>query len=196
MATRTPQAAPVPKPNLTFSILDPVGDQMGAIDVTGMKMTWNPANGQYAIELTADTAHPFTGQFRVSINVFNPGSTSSSKLFGDHCSQCYKFGGGNKSDWDLGSATTTTLTWKGGDPELKFWKADSQVATTTAAGLGNPPGIALFRSSVDTQPIPGSPLTHEDVIGYDDPTAGTDGTAAAFINGNGSYGLATIVAAP
>lgn len=187
VAISTPQAGPAPP--LTFSIVDPVADQRGTIDVTGMKITWTP-NGKYAIELTADPANPFTGQFRININVYNPSSTSSAKVFRHVCSQCQKFGNMNKSDFDLGSATTTTLTLSGGDPELKLWKAGDQVATNSYAGLGNPPGSSLFRSSVNTQPLPGTFLTNEDMIGADDQT--WDGVSTW----DGSSGLATIVVGP
>jgi hypothetical protein len=187
VATGTPQAAQ----SLTFSIADPAGDQKGTIDVTGMTMTWTPSNGKWDIVLTADPAHPFTGQFRVNIHVYNPNSTSSGKVFQYVCSQCQKFGNMNKSDIDLGSATTTTLTLSGnGNQEIKLWMAGDPVATNSYAGLGNPPGSSLFRSSVNVQPVPGTFLTHEDMIGADDQT--WDGNATW----DGSSGLATIVVGP
>ena len=48
------------------------------------------------------------------------------------------------------------------------------------APLGNPPSATYFRSSVDTEPLPGTFLTHEDVIGYND------------LTGDVSSGVATI----
>src|SRR5439155_18475088 len=106
-----------PAPMLTFSFGDPAGDQRGAIDVTGMVMTFERKHGSYMIVLTAAAAHPFTGKFRVNINLYDPDvlkrdPTSSPSVFQAVCSQC----GGpidpkvNNSDFDLGSATTTTLT--------------------------------------------------------------------------------------
>src|SRR4051812_11191374 len=66
---------------LTFS--DPVGDQLGSIDVTGMVITFKQNNGAYTIVLTADAAHPFTGQFRVSINLYNPSAPAGQSVFQD-----------------------------------------------------------------------------------------------------------------
>jgi hypothetical protein len=153
----TAQASPPPP--LSFSIIDPVGDQQGTIDVTGMHMSWKPNNGHYTIVLTADTAHPFTGQFRVNINVYNPSAPAGFSLFSD-----------TLNDYGLGSTTTTTLTLTGSNATLKHWNAGDQVATHSfglnGGPLGNPPGVSLFRSSVVNLPF--SFLTNEDVIGVND----------------------------
>jgi hypothetical protein len=145
-------------PSFTFSITDPVGDQTGTIDVTGMVMTFDH-NGAFTIDLTADAAHPFTGQFRVNINVYNPSAPAQSSFFSD-----------NVNDYDLGSTTTTTLSLTGSNLTLKHWKAGNQVATHSLGlnhgPLGNPPGVSLFRSSVANLPF--TFLTSEDVIGVND----------------------------
>jgi hypothetical protein len=155
VAVGTLQAGPPPSSVRTFSITDPGGDQRGAIDVTTMVMTFNQKNGKYQIVLTADAAHPFSGQFRVNINVYNPSAPAANSLFSD-----------NVNDYDLGSNTATSLTLKGGDQALKDWNAGNQVATNSYAGLENPPGVSLFRSAVNNFPL--TPLTNEDMIGADD----------------------------
>jgi hypothetical protein len=147
-----------PPPSLTFSISDLQGDQRGTIDITRMDMNWKPNNGKYTIVLTADMAHPFTGQFRVNINVYDPSAPSQSSLFSD-----------TLNDYNLGSTTTTTLTLTGSDPTLKHWNAGDQVATHSLGlnngPLGNPPGVSLFRSSVSNHL---TFLADEDVIGVND----------------------------
>jgi hypothetical protein len=149
-------------------------------------MTFEQKHGNYTITLTADPAHPFVGQFRVDINLFNATRIS---LFSDICSQCDVFGihknPGN--DFDL-STPTTTLTLTGKDPTLLGWQAGDQVAThslgTGGGPLGNPPGASLFRSSVASLPL--TFLDHEDVIGVNDQSWNgsymTDTSGAATIN--------------
>src|SRR5882724_11154883 len=74
----TAQAEP-----LVFSFADPVGDNTGAIDVTAMSFDFDNATGDYTITLTATTANPFVGQFRVNINLFNPDAITIANLFSD-----------------------------------------------------------------------------------------------------------------
>lgn len=170
------QAGPPPPHTLSFS--DPIGDPTGSIDVTGMVMSFRSNSGEYTIVLTADAAHPFLGQFRVNINLYDPSAPSGQSTF-QHVAQSSAFDPkANKgNDFDLPVAQTT-LTLTGHNQVLKSWKAGDLVATSTWAGLGNPPGAALFRSSVDGLPF--TFLTNEDVIGYNDQT------------GDGSSGVATV----
>jgi hypothetical protein len=184
-AIGTLQAGPPPHPILTFSIPDPVGDESGAIDVTGMQMTFDQKTGDYTIDLTADAAHPFSSQFRVNINVFNADAPPKYSLFQDVCRQCDTFDikANSGNDFDL-PTSSLTLRLIGTSRTLKYWNPDNRVATTTWAGLGNPPGASLFRSSVLNLPLTSPPLTNEDVIGYNDQT------------GDGSSGVAIIAVSP
>ncbi len=142
---------------LSFSVLDPVGDQTGPVDVTSMVMSFDNTTGQYAIVLTADAAHPFVGQFRININLFDPdvGTTNPNPSFFSDV----------HSDFDL-TNPTTTLTFTGTQLNLEAWAAGQRVFTNSLAGTGNPDGVSLFRSSVSGFPI--GFLTNEDVIAFRD----------------------------
>jgi hypothetical protein len=179
MIVSTAQAAQtkVPKPMKTITFMDPSNDTTGAIEVTEMVMTFNK-NGVYQIVLTASADKPFFGQFRVNINLFNPDVVDlNNSSFQDVCTNCGVFSTkSNKgNDFNL-LVPTTSLTLTGHSKILKLWNAGDRVATATWAGFGNPPGSALFRSSVDN--FPQTFLTNEDVIGCDQTTFNHDYTAA------------------
>ena len=53
-----------------ISWTDPVGDNTGMVDLVGMDFTFD-ATGDYTIDLSADEANPFVGDFRININLFN-----------------------------------------------------------------------------------------------------------------------------
>jgi hypothetical protein len=137
---------------LTFSFTDLIGDQTGAIDVTKMTVLFDNSTGQYAIALRAAVAHPFVGEFRININLFNPDTDPSHSLLQDAV-----------NDFNL-AAATTKLTLIGTNSNLLAWNAGHRVATNTLAGLGNPPGSSFFRCSVTNFPI--GFLTNEDAIAY------------------------------
>ncbi len=161
------------------SFTDPVGDQTGTIDVTGMVMTFRHDDGHFKIDLTADKDHPFFGEFRVDINLFNSDALKPShSFFSAVCKNCAVFDPNtNDSDFNL-LVPTTTLTLKTGHRNaLKHWHVGDRVAISSFAGLGNPPGSSLFRSAVAG--LPSTFLTNEDTIGYNNITADgvTDGVA-------------------
>jgi hypothetical protein len=137
---------------LIFFFTDPIGDQTGAIDVTKMTVLLDNSTGQYAIALRATPAHPFVGQFRVNVNLFNPDTAPSQSVLLD-----------NVNDFNLATATTK-LSLAGTSSNLLAWQAGDRVATNTLAGLGNPPGASFFRSSVLNFPL--GFLTNEDAIAY------------------------------
>jgi hypothetical protein len=162
----------------TVSFKDPVGDQKGTIDVIGMVMTFSKKTGNYRIDLTASADHPFLGEFRVNINLYNPNVPPISSLFSDDCKNCAVFDPTtNSSDFNLANPTTTLTLKKGKSRVLKKWDLGDQVAISTDAGLGNPPGVLFFRSAVANMPF--TFLTNEDTIGYNNITADgvTDGVA-------------------
>lgn len=169
---------------LGLTYVDPSGDSTGPVDVTGMSMSWD-SHQNYTITINATSSKPFTGQFRINLNLYDPsapstydkGAKSFEDLFSRTCKNCPVFDPKvNPSDFDLGTATATSLTITGKDSILQFWSAGNQVATSTWAGLGNPPGSSLFRSSVAGLPF--TFLTNEDVIGVDGTTCNPSAPAA------------------
>lgn len=159
----------------TVTFKDPVGDQTGSIDVTGMVLTFVKPSGNYQIELTADSAHPFKGQFRVNINLYNKNANAKYSFFRADCIQCDIFDPNiNPSDFDIpdNQATKTLMLKPNQSKNLIHWFKGNRVAISTYAGLGNPPGVTFFRSAVLNMPFD-SFLTNEDTIGYDNINKGT-----------------------
>jgi hypothetical protein len=154
----------------TISYIDPVGDQKGTIDVIGMVMTFTKT-GHYQIVLTASADHPFVGEFRVNINLYNPDvPKSAARFFSAVCKNCAVFDPAiNHSDFNLAASTTTLTLAKGKSKVLKSWDAGDHVASNSVAGLGAPAGVSFFRSSVANMPF--TFLTNEDTIGYDNTNA-------------------------
>jgi len=147
---------------ITYSFPDPIADQTGAIDVTGMFMIFD-FKGNYTIYLTADPSHPFVGQFRVNINLYNLDADPAFSAFSRACTKkCGGFGG--NTDYDLQNPTTK-LVIPGRDPVLTHWGAGDRAVTSSFAGLGSPPGEGLFRTSVDNFPLTFG--TNEDCIACD-----------------------------
>src|SRR4051812_19603651 len=58
--------------SLRVVLSDPIGDTTGRVDVVNVVMDFETATGAYTIRLTADSGHPFSGQFRINLNLFNP----------------------------------------------------------------------------------------------------------------------------
>jgi len=133
-----------------ISFTDPVGDHTGNVDVIGMDFTFD-TTGSYTIDLTADNANPFVGDFRININLFN---VTLDEFFQD-----------TFNDFSL-AAAQTSLSLSGSDSLIADWLASHTVATSTLAGLGNPSSSSLFRSSVSNLPFD-SICVSEDIIGID-----------------------------
>jgi hypothetical protein len=128
---------------LFFSFNDPFYDQTGTIDVIKMDFTFNNTTGDYEIVLTTDARHPFKGDFRININLFNPdtGTTADDpSLFQD-----------TFNDYHLTSAIYT-ITLIGTNSRLTSWKSGDRVATTHLP-FGNPDGSTAFRTSVGDFPL-------------------------------------------
>ena len=155
---------------LSFSFDDPVGDQTGRVDLRRMVLSFDSRNATYTITLTATTANPFVGAFRVNINLLNPDTDASDAFFND-----------NAKDFDLTSATTT-LILNGTNLKLLSWRIGNRVATNDIP-FGNPPGtgITAFRSGVTELNIPECQLRPfcEDNIAYGPGGLTTIGTGAA-----------------
>jgi hypothetical protein len=184
---------------LGMTYTDPTGNSRGPVNVTAMNMSWD-SHQNYTITLTADSLHPFAGQFRVSMNLYDPSAPttfdnsakSSEDFFSLACKNCAVFNPKvNAGDFNLGTATTS-LTLTGKETILQFWSAGDQVTTSTWAGLGNPPGVSLFRSSVAGLPF--TFLTNEDLIGVDDTTCDPYASGATACTIPQTDSTATIVA--
>ena len=135
----------------TISVVDPLADHTGPVDVVGMVMDFDPLTGDYEIVLRSDSAAPFDSDFRVNINLFNPDDQS---VFRD-----------TVNDFSL-SEPTTTLNLVGTSDALKGWEIGDRVFTNSLAGTPNPPGTTLYRSGVSGFPV--EFLTNEDVIAFSD----------------------------
>lgn len=135
----------------TISFVDPVGDHTGNVDVVGMDFTFDTTTGGYTIDLTADNANPFVGDFRININLFN---VTLDEFFQS-----------TFNDFNL-AAPQTSFSLSGADLNITDWLASHTIATSTLAGLGNPSSSSLFRSSVANLPFE-SICVSEDIIGID-----------------------------
>src|SRR5258708_32175806 len=74
----------------TLTFTDPVADQTGTVDVIGMVMTFSKT-GHYRIDLTASADHPFVGEFRVNVNLYNPEVSTKTRFFSFACKNCAEF---------------------------------------------------------------------------------------------------------
>jgi hypothetical protein len=161
---------------LGLAYSDPPGDSRGPIDVTGTTISWD-SQGNFTIALTASSLHPFTGQFRVTVNLYDAsapktysnGAKSYQDFFSFACKNCSVFNPKvNANDFNLGATTQTSLTITGKNSVLQVWSAGDQVAISSFTSLGNPPDNSVFRSNVSG--LPTSFLTNEDMLGVDDTT--------------------------
>lgn len=136
------------------SVTDPIDDRYGAdflIDVSKMDLTFDPRTGDYEIVVRTHTGFPFSGVFRININLFN---VDAGSFFSDAL-----------NDFDLVSPTDSILL-TGTAGELTTWQVGDRVYTNSLAGTPNPPGSTLFRSAVGS--IDAGFLSSEDVIAFAD----------------------------
>lgn len=139
-------------PDSFFTLDDPVGDQTGLVDVVRMDFSFDSATGDYTILLTADTANPFQGDFRININLFNPDTGTTAQdpsYFTDTYNDYYS----------VSPVLTFTLT--GTDTRLLSWDIGDRVASSNTA-FGNPEGVSEFKSAVNE--LPREPLYRQDYI--------------------------------
>ena len=142
---------------LSLSVVDPVGDHTGPIDVVKMVLLFENVTGEYEIILSASATNPFIGEFRININLFNQDlgtTTRPPSMFSDCC-----------NDFVLDNSTTIIKlsgTWS----YLSVWGVGDRVFTNSLEGTGNPDGLSLFRSSVTS--VPFGFLTNEDFIAFEE----------------------------
>ena len=129
---------------------DPVGDHTGIVDVTGMDFDFDTATGNYVFDIQSHSANPFTGDFRININLFN---VTRNEFMQDAF-----------NDFNLGVTTQAVVSLTGNNSILMNWSATDNVVTSTLAGFGNPSGSTFFRSSVSDLPF-ASICDSEDIIG-------------------------------
>jgi len=103
-----------------------------------MLLVFDGTTGEYSIDLLADAASPFEGDFRVNVNLYNPdtGTTSCNPSFFND----------NMNDF-TSHPNSTLLTLTGTSPLLMEWQEGDRVATNTVP-FGNPDCTSLFRSAV------------------------------------------------
>lgn len=137
---------------------DPRNDQTGAVDVGRMVMLFRPSTGDYRIWLIAHRGHPFVGDFRININLFNAdvGTTAQDPSFFSDVI----------NDFSL-DRPRRVIRLNGQNSRLTAWDAGDRIFTNNLEGTGNPDGISQFRSSVSDLPLQGF-LEAEDPIAFAD----------------------------
>lgn len=156
---------------LRFSFDDPVGDSTGNIDLTGLTFTFESLTGAYTIDLSASAADPFSGTFRINVNLFNPdtGTTAPNpSLFSD-----------TANDITL-PAPEIRLSLTGIETRLLSWDEGDRVAIGSVP-FGNPDGVSALGSNVIDFPLDEG---RRDLIG-----------TTSIINGS-SESVAVIAAVP
>ncbi|HVQ39156.1 MAG TPA: hypothetical protein VMS31_16575 [Pyrinomonadaceae bacterium] len=145
-------------------VFDDATGEATVIDVSRVELRFDPSSGDYAIILTATAAKPFTGQFRINVNLFNPDAPLGSAFFADTLND-------NPTSRD-GLPPGFPYRYRDGDTEyiltgrslaLKNWRLGDRVAANSQV-YGNPPGTGIngFSSAVGNDSI--SPNQSETVV--------------------------------
>lgn len=149
-------------PLYAITVVDPLGDALGDIDLRSLQMDFDPATGAYAIRIIASRGHPFHGNFRINLHLLN---IDRGSVFSDAV-----------NDFDLAS-NSPGIVLTGFNSVLEQWQPGDEAFTNSLCNFGpdprffcsvfnvpNPPGTSLFRSSVTR----GGFLTNEDMIAFHD----------------------------
>jgi hypothetical protein len=144
---------------ITYTFSDPVGDNATTIDLTGMDFAFENSTGDYTITMYASSANPFSGQFRLNVNIFNPDTGTTAvdpAVFQDAA-----------NDFDL-ATPVTEIVLTGMNTHLLSWSDGDNIAVSTENGLGNPDGSTRFETGVvrldGVAPPPGGDSCNEDFI--------------------------------
>ena len=141
--------------HLAFTFSDPAGDHAGSVDIVNMVFDFENQTGDYLILLTADAANPFSGDFRININLFNPGVGTTAcdpAFFQDTVNDFVNY------------PNSVSLTLTGSNLRLLEWNSGDQVAISNIP-FGFPDCGTFFSSSVID--IPFEPFL-EDAIAFED----------------------------
>lgn len=128
---------------LTLSIGDPVGDNTGPIDLTGVVLTFDNSSGNFSYTVTADPANPFNGTFNLNINLFDPAADGFAGLVNPDFFT-------SDTVQNLASPTTS-ITITGNSAKLTFWNAGDLVSyddTPFGNPVKSPCCITSFQSNV------------------------------------------------
>jgi len=123
---------------LSFVFSDPVSDHSGLVDVVEMAMQFDNLTGDYQIQLSAEDANPFQGDFRININLFNP-DTGTTAPFSSFFDDVF-------NDFNL-QLPVTTIMLEGSQSSLTFWESGDRVSTSMGP-FGNPSNLVNFFSGV------------------------------------------------
>ena len=138
-------AVPAQATPLILHFSDPVGDGTSTIDLSGMHLSFDNATGAYTILMTATSAKPFLGAFRLNVNLFNADRDSELVNTG--------FFSDTLNDFNLDSSATE-MSWTGISLVLKNWHAGDRVAINESAFgvpavfVGPPVSMTAFHTEV------------------------------------------------
>lgn len=144
---------------ISYTFSDPIGDNATMIDLTGMDFAFENSTGDYTITMYASSANPFSGQFRLNVNIFNPdtGTTADDPAFFTD----------DYNDFDL-ATPLTEIVLTGMNARLLSWSPGDNIAVSTEDGLGNPDSATHFATGVTrfdgVAPPPGGDSCNEDFI--------------------------------
>lgn len=144
---------------ISYTFNDPIGDNATTIDLTGMDFGFENSTGDYTITMYSSSANPFSGQFRLNVNIFNPdtGTTAPNPAFFTD----------DFNDFDL-ATPVTEIVLTGTNSYLMSWSLGDNIAVSTEDGLGNPDSATHFATGVlrldGVAPPPGGDSCNEDFI--------------------------------
>ena len=155
---------------VSYVCTDPIGDNASTIDLARMRIDFDNDNALYRITLDATEERPFSGNFRININLFNPDTGST----GEHTSAVNDV----LNEFDL-DEPVTRIVLNGGDASFLYWSAGDRVATSSDEGLGMPDETNGFFTSIIRLDSGAGDLAFEDVP--DNPATGTACVPAATV---------------
>jgi hypothetical protein len=101
---------------LSLQWSDPAGDGSPVGDVVAVQLQWD-ANGAWTASWSADSAHPFTGDARFNLNLFDTalGSLASAAAPQLSLDAVHDFGSGSSLSFSYGGQSAFLANWHVGD---------------------------------------------------------------------------------
>jgi hypothetical protein len=99
---------------------DPIGDASPVGDVVGAQLQWD-TGGAWTAQWTADAAHPFTGNARFNLNLFDTALGNLATATAPQLSL--------DATHDFGSATALAFSYSGQSAYLANWHVGDTVST-------------------------------------------------------------------